>query len=208
MDMTGIYKIINPKGKIYIGCTIDWNRRKKEYLKIYNSKGQTKLYNSFQKYGIENHSFEVIEECSEENLSEREIHWILYYNAVEKGLNIRIGNRNGSLTKQTKQKIGKALKGRKNTWSTSKEHGEKISKGLKEYYQHSENKEKISKGLKEYYQNNKHKPKPKLVSESTVKEIRTKYSTGNYSKSDLSREYNISWGTIKNIVDYINSYKN
>jgi hypothetical protein len=86
--------------------------------------------------------------------------------------------------------------------------GEKISKGLKEYYQNPENKEKISKGLKEYYKNNKHKPKPKLVSESTVKEIRTKYSTGNYSKSDLSREYNLSWGTIKNIVDSINSYKN
>jgi hypothetical protein len=47
----------------------------------------------------------------------------------------------------------------------------------------------------------------KLVSESMVKEIKKKYSTGNYSKSDLSREYNVSWGTIKNIVDSINSYK-
>jgi hypothetical protein len=48
----------------------------------------------------------------------------------------------------------------------------------------------------------------KLVSKSVVKEIKEKYSTKNYSKSDLSREYNVSWGTIKNIVDSINSYKN
>jgi hypothetical protein len=47
----------------------------------------------------------------------------------------------------------------------------------------------------------------KLVSELIVKEIREKYSIGTYSKSDLSREYNLSWGTIKNIVDSINSYK-
>lgn len=205
--MTGIYKIINPKGKIYIGCTINWDRRKKEYSRIYNSKGQTKLYNSFQKYGIENHSFEMIEECSEEYLSEKEIYWILFYDSVNKGLNIRIGNRNGSLTDQTKLKIGESLKGRKNTWSTSEKNGDKISKRLKEYYQHPENKEKISKGLKEYYKNNTHKPKPKLVPEPIVKEIREKFATGDYSKSDLSREYNISWGTVKNIIDCINSYK-
>lgn len=48
----------------------------------------------------------------------------------------------------------------------------------------------------------------KLVPEVTVKEIREKFSTRSYSKSDLSREYNLSWGTIKNIVDSINSYKN
>ncbi len=28
-----------------------------------------------------------------------------------------------------------------------------------------------------------------------------------FKRSDLSREYNVSWGTIKNITDYINSYQ-
>jgi len=37
----------------------------------------------------------------------------------------------------------------------------------------------------------------KLVPEPIVKEIREKFSTGNHSKSDLSREYNLSWGTSK-----------
>jgi hypothetical protein len=47
----------------------------------------------------------------------------------------------------------------------------------------------------------------KLVPLSTVEEIRIKYNTGNYTRSDLSREYGVSWGTIKNITDKINSYQ-
>lgn len=40
---------------------------------------QTKLYNAMRKHGIENFSFEVIEECSSLELNEREIYWIEYY---------------------------------------------------------------------------------------------------------------------------------
>jgi group I intron endonuclease len=223
--MIGIYKITNPSNKIYIGQSVDLKTRFRKY-KYLNCKRQTHLYNSFIKYSIENHVFEIIEECSLEQLNEKEIYWGLHYNVLGKmGLNCKLGNANGKCSEETKKKIGKgnknkimseearnniskALKGRKNTWSTSKEHGEKISKGLKEYYQYSENKQKLSNGLKEYYKNNKNFPtKNKIVSEPIVKEIREKYFTGNYSKSDLSREYNVSWGTIKNIVDSINSYK-
>jgi len=195
--MIGIYKITNPKGKIYIGCTVDYIRRKKEYSKIYNSKGQTKLYNSFIKYGIENHTFDIIEECSEDILSEREIYWILKLNSIQNGLNIRLGNRNGSLTAETRNNISKALKGRKVTWN---------SPGPKGYKYTEEQKEKLSKGLKEYYKHNKPKPKPKLVPSDIVEEIRNKFNSG-HKRSDLSREYGVSWGTIKNITDKINSYK-
>ena len=198
--MTGvIYKITNPKGKIYIGCTIDWKRRFSEYRRL-SRVGQRKLYNSLKKYGYENHVFEIIEECDENMLHEKEIYYITYYNCINEGLNIRLGNRNGSLTEETKQKISESLKGRPVTWET---HG---SKG---YKYTEEQKQKLSNSLKEYYKNNKDFPtKSKIASPEMVKEIREKYSTGNHSKSDLSREYNVSWGTIKNIVDSINSYKN
>ena len=197
--MTGvIYKITNPTGKIYIGCTIDWKRRFSEYRRL-SMAGQRKLYNSLKKYGYENHVFEIIEECEENILHEKEIYYINYYNCVNEGLNIRLGNRNGRLTEETKQKISESLKGRPVTWETP---------GPKGYKYTEEQKQKLSNGLKEYYKNNKDFPtKNKIVSEPIVKEIREKYSTGNYSKSDLSREYNVSWGTIKNIVDSINSYK-
>jgi group I intron endonuclease len=186
-----IYKIINPTSKIYIGCTIDWKRRFSEYRRL-SMAGQRKLYNSLKKYGYENHVFEIIEECEENILHEREIYYINHYNCIAEGLNIRLGNRNGRLTEETKQKISESLKGRPVTWET---HG---SKG---YKYTDEQKQKMRKPRVNKWE------REKLVSEPIVKEIREKYSTGNYSKSDLSREYNISWGTIKNIVDLINSYK-
>jgi predicted GIY-YIG superfamily endonuclease len=39
--MIGIYKITNSEGKIYIGCTISWDRRLKEYQNL-KVKGQSK----------------------------------------------------------------------------------------------------------------------------------------------------------------------
>jgi group I intron endonuclease len=214
--MIGIYKITSPSNKIYIGQSVNLKTRFRKY-KYLNCKRQTHLYNSFVKYGVENHKFEIIEECSLEQLNEREIYWGNYFNVLDKnGLNLRLGdargkcseemkqkigkgNKNKIMSEEAKQKISKALKGRLVTWETP---------GPKGYKYTEEQKQKLSNGLKEYYKNNKDFPtKNKIVSELIVKEIREKYSTGNYSKSDLSREYNVSWGTIKNIVDSINSYK-
>ena len=207
--MIGIYKITSPSGKIYIGQSVDIKTRFRKY-KYLNCKRQTYLYNSFQKYGVENHTFEIIEECTLEQLNEREIYWGTYYNVLNKnGLNLRLGDANGKCSEETKQKIGKgnknkimseeaknniskALKGRKITWDTP---------GPKGYKHSEESKEKMRKPRVNKWE------REKLVSEPIVKEIREKYSTNTYSKSDLSREYNLSWGTIKNIVDSINSYK-
>lgn len=191
-----IYKITSPNNKIYIGCTIDFKRRLSEYRRLSIS-GQVKLYNSLVKHGFDKHVFEVIEECSEDILHEREIYWIKHFNCIKEGLNIRLGNRTGALMDSTKQKISKALKGRKVTWE---------SKGPKGYKYTEEQKQKLSQGLKEYYKQNSAKPKSKSVSPSIVEEIRSKFNLG-YKRSDLSREYNVSWGTIKNITDCINSYK-
>ena len=74
MKICGIYKITSPSGRIYIGQSIDIQKRWNQYK--YNScKSQTKLYNSLKKYGWENHKFEIIEECSKEELSNREKFW-------------------------------------------------------------------------------------------------------------------------------------
>ena len=67
----GIYKITNPEGKIYIGQSINIEKRWKGY-KNFHCKGQHKLYNSLKKYGPENHTFEIIEECIMEELDIRE----------------------------------------------------------------------------------------------------------------------------------------
>lgn len=109
--MIGIYKITNPKGKIYVGQSTNIKERFRKYNKL-NSKRQIKLYNSFLKYGVENHKFEIIEECSENILGEREIYWGNHYDVLyDSGLNLRLGNGRGSCSEETKNKISNSLKG-------------------------------------------------------------------------------------------------
>lgn len=123
----GIYKIINPNGKIYIGQSINIEKRIKNYKNL-NCKRQIKLYNSLKKYGWINHDFKIIEECIEEKLNEREIYWGLFYNVLDKnGLNCKLGEGRGSFNEYTKQKISRALKGK----SKSKEHCLNLSNAKK-----------------------------------------------------------------------------
>jgi group I intron endonuclease len=117
MKKIGIYKITNPKGTIYIGQSIDIDRRFRYYKKAQNCNEQPKLYNSFLKYGTDNHIFEIIEECSVEILNERERYWQDFYNATnrDKGLNCKLtetSDFNGKLSEETCEKISIALKGR------------------------------------------------------------------------------------------------
>lgn len=57
--MVGIYKIISPSGKIYIGQSVNITRRFKQYKRL-QCPQQTHLYNSFLKYGVNYHKFEVV----------------------------------------------------------------------------------------------------------------------------------------------------
>jgi group I intron endonuclease len=111
--MVGIYKILSPTNKIYIGQSIDIKRRFKEY-KTFQCKQQPKIHNSLKKYGPENHIFEIIEECSLEQLNEKELYWKIYYNSINEGLNCELyDNGIGPRSEVTKQKISLALKGNK-----------------------------------------------------------------------------------------------
>jgi len=72
--MVGIYKIISPTNKIYIGQSTNIENRWIKY-KCLDCKVQIKLYRSLIKHGYDNHTFEIIEECTEDLLNEREIYW-------------------------------------------------------------------------------------------------------------------------------------
>jgi group I intron endonuclease len=129
MGMIGIYKIINPKNKVYIGQSIDIEERLKQYKRL-NCPFQTKLLNSLKKYGIDNHKFEIIEECSPENLNERERYWQDYYNVLEEGLNLiktKTNTKSGYLSEETKNKIKTSKVGKK---VHSDEYKEKLRKRM------------------------------------------------------------------------------
>jgi group I intron endonuclease len=103
----GIYKITNPKGKIYIGKSKNIENRFKSYKKLQHCSQQRKLYNSLKKYGFENHLFEIIEECSLEKLNKKEIYWIQHFNSTKQGLNLTLGGDGGkrNLESETLRRI-------------------------------------------------------------------------------------------------------
>ena len=94
--MIGIYKITNiTNGKAYIGQSVNIQRRwQKEKSQAFNECDPAYTYPlscAFRKYGIENFTFEVLEECHEDDLNKNEVKWIAYYNTFEHGYNQTIG---------------------------------------------------------------------------------------------------------------------
>ena len=99
--MIGIYKIENKiNSKVYIGQSIAiktrWQQHKYEAK---TGESQAPLYLALRKYGIENFSFEVLEECSQELLNEKEIFWIAHYKSNDRdfGYNVLAGGQNGGV---------------------------------------------------------------------------------------------------------------
>lgn len=137
--MIGIYKITSPSNRVYIGQSIDIERRFKKYKNNCNT--QTKLKRSFNKYGFDKHTFEIVEECDLSILNERERYWQEYYDVLNGGLNSRLTetkDKSGRLSQETKDKISKNRKGKRVgaiPWNTgielSDEHKAKISKVTK-----------------------------------------------------------------------------
>jgi group I intron endonuclease len=87
----GIYKITCiPNGKIYIGSSIDVHRRWKLHKTHLNTGKHNNKYllRAFQKYGKESFMWEVIEECSQDVLWEREQYYLdMFQPFDEKGYN-------------------------------------------------------------------------------------------------------------------------
>lgn len=107
--MIGIYRIINPKGKIYIGQSINIKNRFNQYKMMDKSCIGPKLLNSLIKYGYENHVIEIIEECNLEELDHKEfIHKqkILENVSWEQVLFLQLKDKEGGKrSEQTKEKI-------------------------------------------------------------------------------------------------------
>jgi len=107
--MIGIYKITSPSKRIYIGQSIDIDKRKTSYINKHQYALGPKIYNSINKHGWDKHQHKVIEECSLEQLNERETYWKQYYidqYGWEKMLFCELhDNGGGSRSEEVKQKI-------------------------------------------------------------------------------------------------------
>ena len=146
--MVGIYKILSPEGCVYIGQSIDIERRRKEYSRVKNY-GQPKLKRSFKKHGFENHIFNIIEECTIEQLNEKETFYkqqIIKELGWSKALFYQlIDGKGGNKSDETKRKMSSYASNR------TQEHNLKISnkmKGHKQTPEHLLNRSKAVKGKK------------------------------------------------------------
>lgn len=102
--MIGIYKITNKiNNKIYIGQSINIEKRIHEHFwKAACEKDisfNSILHTAIRKYGKENFIVEVLEECSVEQLDNREKYYINYYDCITpKGYNILSGGQKNRST--------------------------------------------------------------------------------------------------------------
>lgn len=93
--ISGIYKITRIKtGEIYIGKSTDIKSRWQQHAKTALNCGtiaHSILHTTMEKDGLENFTFELIEEVKKDQLSEREKYWINFYDSKSYGLNEKAG---------------------------------------------------------------------------------------------------------------------
>lgn len=111
-----VYKITNPKGRVYIGSTKNINRRKYQYS-VACCKSQCKLYLSIVKYGWNNHQFEIVWEGDWEQMYKKEREIGLMLNVLNKiiGLNLKLPDDNGKpmlISPEVGEKISVKMKGK------------------------------------------------------------------------------------------------
>jgi len=114
--ISGIYKITNIiNNKIYIGQSKDI------FLRLRGHKSSLKsnihfnihLQRSYNKYGFSNFIFDILEECNEDIINEREKYWINFYNSHNRlyGYNIDFGGDVDVMSDEHKINMSIAKKG-------------------------------------------------------------------------------------------------
>ena len=177
--MIGIYKITSPSGKIYIGQTTNFTKRK-NYYKNGAKHYQVRIYNSLHRYGFDAHTIEFIEECIVEKLNERERYWQDFYDVIgENGLNCRLTetkDKSGFISEESKLKMSESRKGRifDQAWidklrksATGKKHTDETKKRMSEA---SKGKSKSIQHIANLPQNQKGKFRPKSSEATKIKQ--------------------------------------
>ena len=89
----GIYKITNlANGMCYVGQSVDIANRWKQHIKRgigAEALTKNKLYPAMAEFGVENFSFEIVEECEKELLDKKEDYWQEFFKAKEFGYSIK-----------------------------------------------------------------------------------------------------------------------
>lgn len=93
----GIYKITDTEsGRAYIGQSSDirnrWANHLKTALGVDGGAAHARFHDALGDIGIENFTFEVLEDCGKDKLNEREKYYINFYQTTDYGWNSTKGN--------------------------------------------------------------------------------------------------------------------
>lgn len=130
-----VYKITNPAGNVYVGSTKNLRARMNHYSSV-SCKSQSKLYNSFVKYGFVNHIVDVIWEGDWNDMYFKEREFGLFFNVLDRacGLNLKLPDEFGRpslVSKEVGEAISKAVSG-KRTGKNNSFYGKKHSQESKD----------------------------------------------------------------------------
>ena len=198
--MIGIYKITSPSGKIYVGQSIDIERRFVSYKNLNGVRGQKALQNSFFKHGVDSHIFEILEECSIEELNNLERYYQEFYDVLKHGLNCKLtksNDKSGLIPEKIREKISKSHIGIKPNLQTRLKMSESAKNRAKRTYT-EEHKLKISIGNK-----GKKRTKEQLIKLSK-KVIDTETNIIYECVQDAANFLNIKKGTL---INYLSGFR-
>ena len=164
----GIYVIRNlVNQKVYVGKSVNIYFRIKQHITLLNTKSKDEnphLINAWHKYGKDNFDYYVIEYIDStkfntedelfEFVQQRETHWILELNALdkEKGYNLRLDSSGGMIpSDETRKKLSEANIKR----SSDPKEKEKIGEWAKEFWAENPDikkqmKKNVAKSLRKY----------------------------------------------------------
>jgi group I intron endonuclease len=195
--MIGIYKITSPSGKIYIGQSVNILSRINKYK---NAKCITQpiILKSILKYGWDNHIFEIVCECEQSELNEKERYYQEIFDCIGKnGLNCMLTNtrtksgkaRQETIDKLTSRKLPESTREKMRNKKLSEETRRKISASLTGRKVSQETRRKISesnsgkKRTKEYIE----KMKQRIIPEHVKDMLRTNMKGKKHSEETLEK---------------------
>lgn len=200
LKIIGVYKIINLiNNKMYIGSSFFVQSRlrlHKSHLRK-NMHCNKHLQSSFNKYGESSFEFVIIEQCSQENLIEREQYWIDKLDVCNPlfGYNIRLNaetNFGLKRSEETKKRISEAKKGKR---YLSDNHYKKLGDSRRGV---------PNEGSKKYFENLSNEEKSKIGKRANVARLEKAEERGSYNTKEGQLSYKKKRG--KRIYKYDSNY--
>ena len=130
----GIYKITNQiNGKCYIGQSVNiekrWYQHRRRSMMMGITESDSYFHRAIRKYGLENFSFEILEECPKEQLNEKEQFYVAKYHSNQENFGYNLTEGGDSVGERAKklsdEELQNVIYDLKNTLLSQAEIGQK-----------------------------------------------------------------------------------